>query len=63
MNIAVAATLEERISQKSGKPYMCIVIKITDTCEKVVFLESAEVELLKITSANSPKIKLNNPQQ
>lgn len=40
------ATLEERVSQK-GNPYICVVLKLTPTYEKIVFLEPAEVELVK----------------
>lgn len=46
--IEVRATLETRISKKSGKPYQCLVIKLTANYEKVVFLDNAEVELLKM---------------
>lgn len=46
--IEVRATLETRLSKKSGKPYQCIVIKLTDTYEKIVFLDNAEVELIKM---------------
>lgn len=42
------ATLETRLSKKTGKPYLCIVIKLTDTYEKVVFPEGAELELIKM---------------
>lgn len=42
----VKATLEERISSK-GNPYKCIVIKLTPTYEKIVFLDKAELELLQ----------------
>ncbi len=45
----VKATLETRHSDKSGNDYQVIVIKLTDKCEKLVFLEPAEIELLKIT--------------
>lgn len=45
----VRATLETRVSKKSGKTYQCIVLKLTDTYEKIVFLDSAEVELIKMT--------------
>ncbi len=41
-------TLEERVSKKSGETYLCIVIKLTDTLEKVIFPEPAETELLKL---------------
>lgn len=43
------ATLETRISSKSGKEYQCVVIKLTDSLDKVVFLEPAEIELLKLS--------------
>lgn len=46
--IEVRATLETRVSKKSGKPYQCIIIKLTDTYEKIVFLDNAEVELIKM---------------
>lgn len=46
--IEVRATLETRVSKKSGKTYHCIVIKLTDTYEKIVFLDNAEVELIKM---------------
>ena len=47
-SIEVRATLETRVSKKSGKTYRCIVIKLTDTYEKVVFLDNAEIELIKM---------------
>ncbi|MBQ7136775.1 MAG: hypothetical protein IJO43_02205 [Bacilli bacterium] len=40
------ATLEERTS-KNGNKYQCIIIKLTDTYEKKVFLDAAELELVK----------------
>lgn len=43
------ATLETRESKK-GNSYEALVIKLTDTCEKLVFLDPAELELLKISS-------------
>ena len=36
-------------TKKPGSYYECIVIKITDSYEKVVFLEPAEQELIKIS--------------
>jgi len=41
-------TLETRHSEKSGKDYKVFVIKITDTFEKVVFPEQAELEVIKL---------------
>ena len=42
--------LEERLSNKTGKPYFVLVIKITDTYEKLVFLDKSEVELIRLTN-------------
>ena len=44
----VDATLETRLSKTSGNTYQCVVIKLTDTYEKVVFLEKAELALLNM---------------
>lgn len=46
--ISIECTLEEKISKKSGNPYIVLVIHLTDTCSKQVFLEQSEIELLKI---------------
>lgn len=46
--IEVRAALETRVSKKTGKTYQCLVIKLTDTYEKIVFLDDAEVELIKL---------------
>lgn len=43
----IKCTLEEKIS-KAGKPYTVLVVHLTDTVSKNVFLEPAEIELLKI---------------
>lgn len=51
----VKATLETRKSSKSGKDYEVIVIKISDQIEKLVFLEPAELELLKQNKSKSVK--------
>lgn len=48
----VKATLEDRVS-KNGNPYKAIVIKLTDTYEKLVFLDKSELELLKFQNQNS----------
>lgn len=41
------ATLTEKTSSKGNK-YVCIVIKLTPTLDKVVFLDKAEEELLRV---------------
>lgn len=45
----VIGTVEERVSKK-GTKYKVLVIKLTDTYEKLVFLTNAELELLKATT-------------
>lgn len=44
----VPCTLETRISEKKGTEYKVLVIKLTDTYEKLVFLDKAEMELLNV---------------
>ena len=57
----IPATLEERIGKESKKPYTCIIIKLTEKTEKMVFLDKAEAELVELTYANSgQKIKLSS---
>lgn len=60
-NIILPATLESRTS-KEGNPYICISVKITDTYEKVVFLDRSEIELIKMVYSKekaSNRINLN----
>lgn len=47
----VSATLETRKSKK-GNDYQVIVIKLTDSYEKLVFLDNAELELLKFSKSS-----------
>lgn len=42
----IKCSLETRTSKK-GNDYQVLVIKLTDNYEKLVFLEPAEIELLK----------------
>lgn len=51
------ATLETRTSKK-GSQYEVLVIKLTDKLEKLVFLEQAELELLKLSSEDNKKNKM-----
>lgn len=46
------ATLETRTSKK-GNEYEVLVIKLTDKLEKLVFLDPAELELLKLSNSKS----------
>ena len=43
----VNAMLVEKTSQK-GNPYVCVEIYLTDKVKKVVFLDEAEIELIKL---------------
>lgn len=45
--LSIKAKLETRTS-KDNKSYQVLVIRLTDTYEKLVFLDKAEIELLKI---------------
>lgn len=47
----VKATLETRTSKK-GNEYQCLVIKLTDTYDKIVFLDKADLELLKLSNSS-----------
>ena len=48
------ATLETRTSKK-GNQYEVLVVKITDEIEKLVFLEQAELALLKLNAEKKDK--------
>ena len=57
MIVDVKATLETRTS-KAGNEYQVLVIKIDEDVEKHVFLEAAEIKLLKM--AQKSKENQNN---
>lgn len=46
------AVLVEKTS-KAGNAYVCIEVYLTDKVKKTVFLEEAEVELIKLFMANT----------
>ena len=50
-SIDLQCSLETRLN-KDNKPYEVLVIKLTDTYEKLVFLDNAEKELVKISKNN-----------
>lgn len=63
MKIELPCQLEERIS-KDGNKYLVCIIALSPNYEKKVFLESAELELVRLTYSNSSqKIKMNANQQ
>ena len=47
----IKAMLIERTS-KNGNKYVCIEITITDKVKKLVFLNNAELELIKLNANN-----------
>lgn len=58
--INLNAKLEQRTSAKSGQPYWCVSIQLTPDTEKLVFLEPAELELVKLTYTGGQKVKLSS---
>lgn len=52
------ATLETRNKKDGSGTYQAVVIKLTDTYEKLVFLKPAELELLKITTEKKDNKKM-----
>ena len=48
-------SLKEAISEKSGKPYVYVSIQLTPTYEKKVFLDTAEIELIKVINSNKER--------
>ena len=45
----IKCNLVEKVS-KSGNNYLCLEIYLTDTYKKIVFLDKAEMELLKLSN-------------
>lgn len=45
----VKCNLVEKVS-KTGNNYLCLEIYLTDTYKKIVFLDKAEIELLKLSN-------------
>lgn len=45
------AELVEKTS-KSGNKYICVELSLTPTYKKIIFLEDAELELLKVVASN-----------
>lgn len=40
-------------TSKSGNAYTCVEVYITDTIKKIVFLDPAEIELLKLRNTTT----------
>lgn len=50
MEKKLECTLKEAISEKSGKPYSYLSVMLTANLEKKIFLDPAEVEVIKLSS-------------
>lgn len=48
-DILLNATLKEKISAKKGTKYIVVEIELSPTLKKDVFLDPAEVEVVKMT--------------
>lgn len=44
-------------TSKEGKPYEVIVIQLTNSYEKLVFLDTAEKELIKLSNGTESTVK------
>ena len=53
MKQKVECLLETREKKDKSGTYQCLVIQLTPTYEKQVFLEKAELELLKMVDSKS----------
>ena len=51
MVMPIKAELVERTSQKGNK-FICIEVSITDKIKKLVFLNNAELELIRLNANN-----------
>lgn len=54
MKQEIKATLETRTSSK-GNTYKCVVLKLSEKSEKLVFLSPSELELLELHNTKNTK--------
>lgn len=45
----IRCNLVEKVSKK-GNNYICLEVYLTDTYKKIIFLDPAEIELLKLSN-------------
>lgn len=45
----IECNLVQKVSKK-GNNYLCLEIQLTDNYKKIVFLDKAEIELLKLSN-------------
>lgn len=59
----IPATLVEKTA-KSGNNYFCVELHLTPSCVKRIFLETAEIELLRLVhGGKGVKLNTTQPQQ
>ena len=58
MSQKVDCTLETLTKKDNSGTYQCLVIQLTPTYSKKVFLEQAELELLKVSSTKKDDKKM-----
>lgn len=54
MKQEIKATLETRTSSK-GNTYRCVILKLSEKSEKLVFLSPSELELLDLQNTKNAK--------
>lgn len=48
----------ETLNKKDGGTYKCVILYITDTCKKKIFLEDAEIELIELSLSKKDNKKM-----
>lgn len=49
----VKAKLVEKVSEKTGNKYVCIEVYLTPTYKKVLFVDKAEIELIRLANTKN----------
>ena len=58
-SISLPARLEQRVAKESGRPYFCVIVKLNDNVEKMIFLSDSEAEVVRLSYTSSgQKVKL-----
>lgn len=49
----VKAKLVEKVSEKTGNKYVCIEVYLTPTYKKILLVNNAEVELIRLANTKN----------
>ncbi len=64
INVEIPCKIEERVSQKSGKTYIVVIIKIDEDYEMMLFPNNEQQAVIRMAARNSKqKFKVSNTQQ